>query len=309
MEDVTLSNVGTLFGNASLGTALINDGQVETIAGERMRFAGANNVNRGEIHNFGGQVRFDQSLANESFIAGRGQFIAGDWMNEGVMAFSGGNADVIGDLINLTGGQIVTTGVGVTTFFDDVVHNGLEIRTSAGSNSVFLGEVSGSGPFTGTGTVYFEGDLRPGNSPAIVEFEGDLVLGTLAATFIEIGGLNLGEFDQLQVAGDMYLDGNFHVSLIDGFTLGFNQEFLIADVGGALSGTFFGLDEGDLVGTFGSHDLFISYSRGSSSGVSLFTAVPEPSTAGCVVFAALAVYWKRRRTSANSVPFWLYASR
>ena len=36
-----------------------------------------------------------------------------------------------------------------------------------------------------TGTAYFEGDLRPGNSPALITFEGNVVLGTLSTVTME----------------------------------------------------------------------------------------------------------------------------
>ena len=96
----------------------------------------------------------------------------------------------------------------------------------------FLGSYNGGSE--GLGTVQAFGDLRPGNSPAIVSFGGDLEMGVNAATYIELAGLFSGEFDQLLVDGDFLLDGSLDVSLIDGFNLGFNQEFLIADIAGTL---------------------------------------------------------------------------
>jgi hypothetical protein len=41
----------------------------------------------------------------------------------------------------------------------------------------FFGAQTGAGNFTGTGTVYYIGDLRPGNSPASVHYGGDVVFG------------------------------------------------------------------------------------------------------------------------------------
>jgi len=94
LTDVTLTNSGVLYGDASLGNALINtkDGEVEIVDGERMRFSGTGNTNAGEINNFRGMVRLSQDLTNEKsgFIGGRGQFAAdGGWVNQGAMAFSG----------------------------------------------------------------------------------------------------------------------------------------------------------------------------------------------------------------------------
>ncbi len=102
------------------------------------------------------------------------------------MAFSG-KTHILGDVVNDTGGQIVTSGGATTTIFDDVKHNGDEIRTSSDSRTVTFSQASGAGPYTGDGTVYFEGDLRPGNSPGTVSFDGNVVLGTTSTTQIELG--------------------------------------------------------------------------------------------------------------------------
>jgi hypothetical protein len=182
--------------------------------------------------------------------------------------------------------------LGVTTFFDDVVHNGAEMRTAEGSGLVFLGDYTGAGSFTGTGDVFFEGDLRPGNSPDIVTFEGDVFLGTNATSFFELGGLGLGDFDRFEVAGDFILNGMLDV---DGFALDSNQEFLIADILGSRSGFFHGLAEGDLVGNFGGQELFISYRAGNGNDISLFTAVPEPGSAVVVALLAIGASIRRRR--------------
>lgn len=281
LSEVRLENVGTLYGDGTLLVGLHNTspGEVEVRSGERMRFAGQTNHNFGEINNFHGQIRFDGAMHNHGFIAGRGEFVAnGGWQNHGVMAFSSGNADVLGDVELMSGSRIVTTGGATTTFFDDVVHNGTEIRTSANSHSVFLGSVTGGGNFTGSGTVYFEGDLRPGNSPALISFGGDLVLGSTSTLHIELGSLELDEYDQLQIAGDLSIDGHLMVSLLDGHSLGSNQQYLIANIGGSRTGFWNGLNEGSLVGSYGGTDLFITYSANKGSGIALFTAVPEPSS-------------------------------
>ena len=177
------------------------------------------------------------------FIGGRGEFIAnGGWTNQGVMAFSAGTADILGDVVNDTGGQIVTSGGATTTIFDDVEHNGDEIRTSSDSRTVIFGQASGAGPYTGDGTVYFEGDLRPGNSPSTVSFDGAIVLSTTSTTQIELGGLTAGaQYDQLDVAGTVDLDGTLQLaplaSYTDPATRGTADDFTII-TSGDRSGTF-----------------------------------------------------------------------
>jgi T5SS/PEP-CTERM-associated repeat protein len=303
ISGVSIANAGSLVGDGTVNLDFRNltTGEVETRVGERLRFTGFNNFNAGEINNFNGQIRFDHGLRNEGFIGGRGEFVAnGGWENYGVMAFSSGNADILGDVDMKSGSLIVTTGGATSTFFDDVIHNGSEIRTSINSQSVFLGSVTGAGNFTGGGTVYFEGDLRPGNSPNVISFGGNLVFGSLSTLHVELGGTSLGEFDQLQIAGNLFVDGNLVVDLIGGHSLGLNQQYLLADIGGTRTGFWNGLGEGSLVGNFGGHDLFITYTAGNGSGIALFTAVPEPGSFMLVVGVWLLtiVLRNRHRTGA-----------
>ena len=143
------------------------------------------------------------------------------------------------------------------------------------------------------------GDLRPGNSPDTVLFDGNLSLGSATDTFIELGGLSVGDYDQLLITGDFNLAGDLFVSLIEGYTLGFNQQYLIGDVGGALFGQFNGLGEGDLVGNYGGRDLFISYASGDGNNISLFTAVPEPGSMLGLGLLTVAYCSKRRRLAGR----------
>ncbi len=279
LHEVQLSNSGTLAGSGFVDVALDNQstGHVRLAANDWMRFGGAESSNAGRITNTGGSVEFGGQMTNLStgFITGRGEFVAGSWDNHGSIAVSG-TSDFIGDVNNFNGALIVTSGNATTTFYDKVVNNG-EIRTSGSGSSVFFDEVSGAGSFTGTGHVFFEGNVNPGNSPAVVNFGGSLTLGSGSHSLIELGGLNPGQFDQFKIAGDLNIMGSLSVSLWDNFQLGSNMSFLIADVGGARFGTFQGLGEGAFVGRFSGQDLFITYSAGNGNDIALFSAVPEPS--------------------------------
>ncbi len=300
VSEVRMTNSGTIFGDGVSRIALVNTnaGELRTLSNQSARFGGIGSTNAGEINNFGGLVEFENDFLNkaEGFIGGRGQFIVGGGLaNIGVMAFTAGDTDILGDVSNVDGGQIISSGSAITTFFDDVVHNGAEIRTAEGSQTVFLGEFSGAGSFTGVGDVFFEGDLRPGNSPDVVSFEGDVFFGGGALTHIEIAGLEMGDFDRLNIAGDLFVDGQLSVELIDGFTLRGGQEFLIADIGGSLLGRFNGLAEGDRVGRFDNRDLYISYSRGDGNDVVLFSGVPEPGSAMFLMVLGVGCVVRRRR--------------
>jgi hypothetical protein len=82
---------------------------------------------------------------------------------------------------------------------------------------------------TGPGTVYLEGDLRPGHSPAEISFGGDLIFGSAATLVIDLAGDGPGAFDVIGVAGLLSLDGALDVRLIDGFVPALGNTFDILD--------------------------------------------------------------------------------
>ncbi len=302
-SDVIVVNSGRLFGDGLLGASVVNlsNGQIRVSSNQFMAFEGAGNINAGQINNTGGRVEFNLGMQNDAsgFISGRGEFAAaeGGWVNDGVMAFSGGLADVYGDVANGSAGTIAIAGNSTTTFYDDVTMSAgnMNVRISQNGSAVFFGSFNGGS--VGTGTVHTFGDLRPGNSPGAVSFGGDLIMGDGTFTQIELGGLNSGMFDQLFVAGDLFLDGTLDVKLIDGFNLGYNQTFDVTMVDGAMIGQFSNFNDGDLIGNFGGVDLFIDYRSGGTSGngISFFSAVPEPSTAAVLAIGLGMLSLRRRR--------------
>mgnify|MGYP002784712798 CR=1 FL=1 len=198
-------------------------------------------LNMGKISLQGGSLEFLDGLQNglaspfgSPVISGRGTLISSGITNRASMSFSSGNTDIYGDVTNLSGGRIVTSGgaAAVTTFFDDVLHNGTEIRTSAGSSTVFFGSLSGSGPFTGPGTVYVEGDMRPGNSPGVMSFGGDLVLSSTSHLVFEIGGELRGSgYDAALISGQFLMGGTLEIIGIPGFVFTSGMEFDLFDWG------------------------------------------------------------------------------
>lgn len=167
----------------------------------------------------GGEVEFTRDLTNAAggVITGRGTLIAsGGLTNQGNIGLSSGTTDIFGDVNNTSGGSIIVSGNGTATFYDDLVHNGTEIRVSSGSNAVFFGAVSGAGSYTGTGSLFFEGDLNPGNSPGLVSVAGDMALGLSSHTIMEVAGLARGtEYDAFNIGGELWLGGELEVSLYD----------------------------------------------------------------------------------------------
>ena len=231
-------------------------------------------------------MEFSGTLTNYSdgLITGNGSLIAGDGMlNNGTIGLSA-TANLSGDLTNASAGLIISAGR-TSTFFGDVANEG-EIHTSLNSFSVFYGSLTGSS-YTGPGTVLIEGDLRPGDSPGLVDFGGDLLLGAGATLKIELGGPDPTDYDRLSVDGTLALDGTLDVVLIDSFTPDWGDTFDIFDFD-TYTGQFAdislpGLSNG-LV-----WDTSALYTRGT------LMVTPEPSSLVLLAAGALTLLLIRRR--------------
>jgi T5SS/PEP-CTERM-associated repeat protein len=247
-----ITNQGLVTGDGQIGGSFTNaaTGELRGEPGKSLKLtggAGATN-NFGRINLYGGMIEIAANVFNNAgaFISGNGTLKAGTLFNSGTMNFAG-TANILGTVVNNAGGKVISGGGGATIFYGDVTNNG-EVRTATNGFTVFFGSVSGSGTFTGTGTVNFEGDLSPGSSPGNVSFAGDVVLGAATALQIEIGGLTPGtQHDKLTVAGDLALDGALTVSLFNNFVPGAGQSFNILDWG-TLTGTFDAIDLPTLTG-------------------------------------------------------------
>ncbi|MFP6873020.1 MAG: hypothetical protein VCA55_05860 [Verrucomicrobiales bacterium] len=153
--------------------------------------------------------------------------------NSGSLAFGGGLNDVIGDISNLAGGIITVSGGATVIFHEDVANDSIINVSASGalaSSAVFFGELSGNG-IAGSGTVFIEGDMRPGFSPGTMSFGGDVSYGLLAKLHIEIGGPGAGEHDRLDVAGDIDLGGTLVVELVGGYLPAAGSQFRIIEFG------------------------------------------------------------------------------
>lgn len=208
------------------------NGEIRVAAGERLAFFGAINSSSGRVEVVDGEVDFPNGFYNApatGLITARDatlRFGTG-LTNDGSIGISFGTTDVHGAINNSGLGQIAVSGSANATFYGDLVNDGT-IQVSAGSQAVYFGDVSGIGSFPGGGTNFFEGDLRPGASPGEVSFGGDVVLGTLSTTQVELAGTAPGvEYDRLTIAGDVSLAGELAVALIDGFFPTPGEEFEI----------------------------------------------------------------------------------
>ena len=303
-QDVTL----TISPKLNSGCELVFDDTTLTMPSLALPSGGSLDLDSGKISAAGtfdneGVVRMGDTgaavirangLLNNGVIMGKGT-IQAEVDNRVNMGFSG-DVFFTEDVKNNDESALITISGGAgATFYEDVINHG-ELRVGVGCTATFYGELSGNGT-TGTGTVYLDGDMRPGASPGEMAFGGDLVFGMAASLETELAGTSPGtEYDVLDVAGELNLAGTLNVVLIDGFDPEFGDTFDLLDWG-ALHGTFNTvnlprLDPGLVWNTSG------LYSDGT------LAVVPEPATLSLLALGGLALMIRRRRetvTRAGSV--------
>lgn len=307
------NNFGLIQGTGRFKGGLNNGtgGTIRARTGDHIIIDQTGLTNPGNIELAGGTIEYTKTLSNlgNGFISGRGEFRGSTSnpggtgiSNLGVMAFSGGTTDIRGDVQNSGSGRIVAAGGSLITFYDDVIHNGSEIRTNAGSRTVFFGSQTGAGPFTGTGVVEYSGDLRPGNSPANVSYEGDVILNPSARLNMELSGLVPGsEYDRLTISKSLSLSGRLELRFINGFQPQIGQSFKLIDMLSAqpIDGTFVGLPEGSLFSVNG-FQFQASYVGGNGNDF-VVTAVPEPHVLAYVALAAVGTLVRRRKQPGKRI--------
>ena len=169
----------------------------------------------------GGTLSFANGIAQvrpmAQIVTRGGEFRAARWEHAGsLVVLDGGTTTVVGDFDNL-GGRVSVSGNSAVEFLTAVTNNGtFDVRP--GSTATFLGRTNGAGNFAGGGDYVFLGTFAPGNSPAVVNVDGNLTLGVNSTLEVQLYGTALGEFDQTNVSGDVTLGGgDLLVTLGDGF--------------------------------------------------------------------------------------------
>ena len=313
----TFTNSALLHGIGQVTAAVSNaaSGDVRIVAGERLRFAGTSFTNQGLVEAIGvatslAEVEFNSPVTNTTangLIAGSNslyRFNSG-LTNQASFALSIGTNNVFGDVTNSATGSIVVSGGAGATFYDDIVQNGTFRVSKVGSTSsvaVVFGAFSGSGGSTGGGDIFFEGDLRPGNSPATVSFDNNIGLGASATLDFELGGTTAGsQYDQVHVAGALALGGTLKVDLINlgngVFAPSAGSAFDLLDWG-SLSGTFSTIQLPTLSG-----GLQWNTSQLYTTGV-ISVALPGDFNGNGIVDAADYVVWRKTDGSQNGYATW-----
>lgn len=291
-----LLNHGVFSGNGTVLGDILNtvEGRISVNSGDYLRMSGfLGGTNLGTIDVISGQFEVSSGVVNEqnARITARNGIMRFEQglTNNGGIGFSFGTMDVFGDVTNNNQGSIVVTGNSNATLYDDITNNG-EFRVSRGSTLVVFGDFSGANGITGGGDVFLEGDLRPGNSPALVRFESDVYLSNDTILNIEMGGLTIGdEYDSLFIDGLLDLDGFLEVVLRDGFTPQFGDAFTLIEAD-AITGDF---DELDLP-NLGSSLQWQIHRDGQTFAL---TVVPEPGLGGILVLSIFAAGFPRMRGS------------
>ncbi len=176
-----------------------------------------------------------------------------------------------------------------TVEFAQRVTNRGEIVTTDGSTTVFDALVNGAGKFTGGGVVNFNGGFSPGNSPASVTLQGDMVLGSSNDLTMELGGTTLGTgYDHLNVLGTATLGGSLTVAYYNGFSPTFGQSFDLFDFSSS-SGAFSSINLPTLGG-----GLAWNTSALYTTGTLSVQAVPEPASLAALGLGALALLRRRK---------------
>ncbi|MBX7074420.1 MAG: PEP-CTERM sorting domain-containing protein [Pirellulales bacterium] len=241
------------------------------------------------------EIGYENAGKGEVIVRGGGSTLAANTQldvghaGEGLLEVTNNGSAVVGNQLSIgalgrvelaTGGKI---NVGAGTLADVPLDT---LRVGPG------------GTLGGTGTILGDvlvdgGSVSPGFSPGTLHIDGIFQQGALGSLFMEIGGALPGEYDQLDVSGDLFLAGTVRLTFIDGFVPRFGDQFELFRVGGDF----------DASGASVVSDR-LSYDAAFMDGVYTITVVPEPGTflmAAIGALALAAVVWRRSSDRSTSV--------
>ena len=284
----TITNSGLIRGSGTVRAAVANEptGIIRVAGGEYQQWIGSGHVNSGQINLLTGALEVAGPVVNQpaGTISGRGALVFDDadgLTNHGTMNFGGGT-DLYGKVVNGreggmgTDGEITVSGGASVAFHGDVVHNGVKFKVADHANVVFFGDYSGAGEFTGSGGVFYEGTVAPGNSPATISFGGNVVFGSAASVEIELDGTTPGsEYDQLHVVGEVNL-GDATLDVLLGYAPARGDTFTIIDneLADPIIGQFAGLPD-DSTFLVDGYPLRIDYQGGDGNDVALMYSAAQ----------------------------------
>lgn len=166
------------------------------------------------------------------------------------------------------------------------------------------GTLSGTGKFgpsayrDGHTTVLNDGRIAPGNSVGQLTFEATLQFGDSALLQIEIDATGS---DRLTVFGDLLLDGDLQIDLLEGFVPSDTAVYQIVNVLDGddpftFTGRFAGISDGDRRFTSdGLGSFVVNYTNDGVFLRSFVASVPEPNSAVLLAMIGCAAIGSRRR--------------
>jgi hypothetical protein len=279
-DDLSISGGG----QASLfdGKTLINQGSAQLKAAftQFYLYDGATIVNEGRLTADSAVLFHSEGTLGGLFVnAAQGTFTKTGSEN---VEFDGSNGGVV-----FHNAGFIDVHQGLLTFFG-------QFQQTSGSTALTGGSIWGPGGFEiaggaveGNGVIAAHvvngGIAAPGFSSGVIQIDGGYVQSAAGALAIEIGGMlpgnSPGHYDQLDVYGTTALGGALSVHLIDGFSPGLGDTFVVVQNDGtdAISGMFFGLAQGQQFDVEG-RQFEISYFGGDGNDVTI-TYINEPPTA------------------------------
>ena len=210
-------------------------------------------------------------------------------IKSGQWDIGGGSTVTVSDLVSIdTASQLLVHDTGTTLTFTDMVLNGfLSVHNGAEAFGGLIGlgptgQIGGNQGRIHADVMGTDGRITPGNSPGLLQIDGNVTLSGQAALELEIAGNQAGiSYDVLQVTGNLQMSGGQVVlKFLNGFAPKAGDVFDLLQVGGTLAldgttpvqvqglqaGWTFNLQQGD------GHGLrLVSLNQ----GVAL---VPEPAT-------------------------------
>jgi autotransporter-associated beta strand protein len=251
----SLTNAGTFLGTAQIDGTLNNlaGGVVQIAAGQQISANGTGGhsnaglievIGNGNV--YGGGAEFDcagplTNAAGTGLIAARSAVLhfGGGLTNLGSLGVSFGATDVFGQIANAPGGNIAVAGGAAVTFYGDLAQNGNLAIAAAGSlpsSATVLGTYSGGG-FSGGGNLSLQGNFQPSNAPGQWTFGGNLALGPVTTTTLDLSGVAAdGSTAKLNITGSLALAGPLVVTNSGGLPA-YNASYRLLEWR-ALSGQF-----------------------------------------------------------------------
>lgn len=316
-------------GTNALGTGLITLNDVGGSRGQLFNWNGGSGGNATAsldndllIHANGGRMKagWDNNLTVTGVASGTGELrIVSDSgrviLNNTANTFSGnivfegsdsritvgslGGGDYSGTISG--DGTINFAVAGTQIISSSLSHNGATEVTNNGLLTV-------NGAFTGTGTMFVKEGATVGGIGSLgitnIESTGNIApgnsTGTLGTGNLTLAGAYEAEItgaanDTIAVTGAVDVTGATLDLILSGVYT-FGQEFILIDNDGvdAITGTFEGLNEGDIAVSRNGYDLIASYVGGGDNNDFILTVVPEPSSALLAGLGALALLRRRR---------------